>query len=207
MLKSFYLTIHICIIRGVPWEVYVVYEVEEWIGVNPADAESEDLDAVVLRVLREQLEGQVDSELGVIVSVIDASVIGDGMIVPLPGDPNIYFPVRYRILSFEPVLLEVVRGIVREARDQGIFVGLGPIDGFVFRTQILDERSIEYLPDRRGFRGAETGRIVAVGDMVRARITQISRASKRGRMLRIGMTMRQPYLGKEEWLETVKPQT
>ncbi len=180
--------------------MYVVYEVEEWVGVPPSGFREEDLNRVLLVILREQMEGQVDPELGVVVDVIDVEVIGDGVVVPLPGDPNIYFPVRYRVLSFEPVLLEVVRGIVREAREQGIFVGLGPIDGFVFRNQIMDE-PVEYLPDRRGFRGMESGRIVEVGDMVRARITQISRAARRGKMLRIGMTMRQPYLGKEEWLE------
>jgi len=180
--------------------VYVVFEVEEWIGVPPSELSEGNLDEAILTILRNMLEGQVDDEMGVILSVIDARVTGDGFIVPLPGDPNVYFPVRYNVLSFEPVLLEVVRGIVKEAREQGIFVSLGPIDGFVFKNQVMDE-TVEYLPDRRGFRGEETGRVVAVGDSVRARITQISRATKRGRLLRIGMTMRQPYLGKEEWLK------
>lgn len=180
--------------------MYVVYEVEEWVGVPPSSLYEGQLESIILKILRENLEGQVDPDLGVIVSVIEVSVTGDGVIAPLPGDPNIYFPIRYKVLSFEPVLLEVVRGVVREAREQGIFVGLGPLDGFIFRNQIMDE-PVEYLPDRRGFRGEESGRIVEVGDIVRARITQISRTAKRGRMLRIGMTMRQPYLGKEEWME------
>jgi len=30
-------------------------------------------------------------------------------------------------------------------------------------------------------------------------VTQVSKASKRLAVMRIGLTMRQPYLGKEEW--------
>ncbi|MCE4599005.1 MAG: DNA-directed RNA polymerase [Desulfurococcales archaeon] len=181
----------------------MVYDIEEWIDVPPSYAFDRDLDVKIVDLLRENLEGQVDPELGVIVAVLEASIIGDGVILPPLGDASIYMPVRYRVLAFEPVLLEVVRGIVREAREHGIFVSLGPIDGFVFKNQIMDE-PVEYIPDRRGFRGVETGRMVEVGDKVRARITQISRATRRARILRVGMTMRQPYLGKEEWLEELK---
>lgn len=179
--------------------MYVVYEVEEWIGIPPSVI-GEDLDAAVRNIIRDRMEGQIDDELGIIAAVIDAKVVGDGIVLSLPGDPDIYFPVRYRILAFKPVLLEVVKGIVREAREQGIFVGIGPIDGFVFRNQIMDEQ-VEFLFDKRGFRGVESNRIIAVGDRVRARITQISKAARRAATLRIGMTMRQPYLGKEEWYE------
>jgi len=182
--------------------LYVEYEVEEWVGVPPAKAYSGgDLDMVVLDILRDRLEGTYDPDLGVIVAVLEATIVGEGILLSMPGDPNVYFLTRYKVLAFEPVLHEVVRGVVRDVREQGLFVDLGPVDGFVFRNQILDE-NLEMLPDRRGFKSTETGKVIEVGDVVRVRITQVSKPTTSNiKALRIGMTMRQPYLGKEEWIK------
>ena len=179
--------------------MYVLYELSEWVGVPPSALTSGDLKATILRILRESLEGTVDPEIGIIIAVIDAEVRGEGVILPISGDPKVYYNVKYKVLAYEPVLLEVIRGVVRDAREHGIFVSLGPIDGFVYKTQIMDE-PVEYLPDRKGFRGSQSGRVIEVKDVVRARITQISKPSRRAKTIRIGMTMRQPYLGKEEWV-------
>ncbi len=176
--------------------MYAEYTIEEWVGVRPDLAYSGDLNKAVLDSLREELEGQVDETLGIIVGVMEAEVQGDGFV--LPNDPQIYFPVRYRVLTYEPLLQEVDMGIVREAREFGIFVSLGPTDGFVHRSQIMDE-DVDFEQETRSFRGRESGRVVEVGDVVRVRVAQVSRASKRLAALRIGLTMRQPYLGKEEW--------
>lgn len=182
--------------------MYVEYEVEEWVGVSPDKVYSgKDLDLVVLDILRDRLEGIYDPSLGVVIAVLEAKIIGEGYTLPLSGDPNFYFPVRYKVLSFEPLIQEVVKGVVRDVREQGLFVDLGPVDGFVFRNQIIDE-TLEMLPDRRGFKSTETGKIIEIGDIVRARITQVSKPTTSNiKALRIGMTMRQPYLGKEEWIK------
>jgi DNA-directed RNA polymerase subunit E' len=176
--------------------LYAEYTVYEWVGVRPDLAFTGDLNKAVLDSLREELEGQVDETLGIIISVIDAEVQGDGVL--LPNDPQIYFPVRYRVLTYEPVLQEVSMGIVREAREFGVFVSLGPTDGFVHRSQLMDE-DVDYVEANRSFKGKETGRTISIGDVVRVRVTQVSRASKRLAVMRIGLTMRQPYLGKDEW--------
>ncbi|MCE4600646.1 MAG: DNA-directed RNA polymerase [Desulfurococcales archaeon] len=178
--------------------MYVEVEAEEWIGLLTSP--DEDVDKAALAHLREQLEGKLDQELGgIIIAVLDARVVSEGVLLPLPGDAQVYYVVRYRMLVFKPILLEVVRGIVREAREIGIFVDLGPLDGFVFRNQIMDE-PVEFLPERRAFRGVQSHRIVEINDIVRARITQIGK-DRRGYGIRIGLTMRQPYLGKEEWIK------
>lgn len=177
--------------------MYVEVEAEEWIGLLTAPGE--DVDKAALAQLREQLEGKLDQELkGIIVSVLDAKVVSEGVLLPLPGDPQTYYIVRYKMLVYKPVLLEVIRGVVREAREIGIFVDMGPIDGFVFRNQIMDE-PVEFVPERRAFRGVQSNRMVEINDVVRARITQIGK-DKRGYGIRVGLTMRQPYLGKEEWI-------
>ena len=177
--------------------MYSLVEVEEWIGLLPTP--DEELEKLALEHLRENLEGKVDPEIGIIVAVLDVDVVSGGIMPPIPGDPKVYYLVRYRVLTFRPVQLEVIRGRVREAREIGIFVNMGPIDGFVFKNQIMDE-PVEYMPDRRGFRGLRTGRIVEVRDIVRARITQIGRDRRRAGGLKVGLTMRQPYLGKEDWI-------
>ncbi|MCE4608350.1 MAG: DNA-directed RNA polymerase [Caldisphaeraceae archaeon] len=176
--------------------MYAEYIVHEWVGVPPDIVFTEDLQKAVLGILRSELEGQADPDLGIIIAVLDAELEGDGIL--LSGDPNVYFPVRYSILSFEPLQLEVDRGIVRDAREFGVFVSIGPIDGFVHRSQLMDE-DVEYIQENREFRGKESNRTIKIGDTVRARITQISKASKRSALFRVGLTMRQPYLGKEEW--------
>lgn len=175
--------------------LYRVVEVLEWIGLTPR---TEDLKAAALNELRYRLEGLYDDEIGLIIAVLDVDIVSDGYVPPLPGDPRIYYQVKYKVLTFIPIMFEIIRGVVRDARQPGIFVSLGPIDGFVHKSQIMDE-PVEYLPDRRGFRGRESGRIVEINDIVRARIVQISKP-KRAAGVRVALTMRQPYLGKEEWI-------
>lgn len=180
--------------------MFVLYEIEEWLGIEPSHVYSgEDLDRVALEVLRDKLEGIVDPQLGVVIAVVSARVVSEGVALPLPGDPDFYFRVRYTVLAYEPILNEVVRGVVKDAREQGLIVDLGPIDGFVHRSQIIDE-NVELLPDKRGFK-SESGKIIEVGDVVRARVSQIAKPTRRTLMLRVGLTMRQPYLGKEEYIK------
>ncbi|AFZ70251.1 DNA-directed RNA polymerase subunit E' [Caldisphaera lagunensis DSM 15908] len=183
--------------------MYAQYTLHEWVGVSPDVAFTENLKKAVIETLRSELEGQADPDLGIIIAVLDAEIEGDGIL--LSEDPNIYFPVKYTLISYEPMQLEVSKGIVRDARDFGLFVSLGPIDGFVHRSQIMDE-DIEYIQERRGFKGKETGRLIEAGDIVNVRITQISKTSKKSGLYRIGLTMRQPYLGKEEWYKANKEQ-
>ncbi len=189
---------------GVTLLVYFIYEVEEWVGVSPSVAfTSENLDKAVLDILRRELENKVDEEMGFIIAVIEASVVGDGLILPLSGDPDIYFPVRYKVLTFRPLEHEVAKGIVTRAERSGLYVRLGPrlVEGLVHRSQVMDENVVE-TPDGQGFQGVNTNRIVRVGDVVRVRITSIARTGTRpAYVLKIGLTMRQPYLGKEEWLK------
>ncbi|WP_460124567.1 DNA-directed RNA polymerase [Stetteria hydrogenophila] len=175
-----------------------MYEFEEWVGVDPDSYYSgENVDRVVLETLRENMESTGSIEHGIFVAVLEAKVLGDGLL--LYEDPKVYLLTRYKVLAYKPVNLEVVRGKVVDAREQGIFVNLGPVDGLVYRTQIMDER-VELLPDRSGFRGVESGRIVSIDDVVRARIVQIGKESRRARLFRVGLTMRQPYLGREDWV-------
>ncbi|MCE4604793.1 MAG: DNA-directed RNA polymerase [Aeropyrum sp.] len=180
--------------------MYYEYLVEEWIGLDPKEI-GEDLDEAALDKLR-GLEGRIDEDLGIIVAVLEAKIVGDGVIPPLGGDPAVYYPVRYRVLAFKPVIQELVKGIVTRVDEFGLVVNLGPVDGKVHRSQIMDE-NVELMPDKSGFIGVASKREVRVGDIVRARVTHVTKPSRTAQVMGIGLTMRQPYLGKEEWL---KPQ-
>ncbi len=184
--------------------MYFIYEVEEWVDVSPSVIyeENVDLDKVVLDILRRSLEGKIDEEIGFIIAVLEAKVVGEGIVLPLSGDPDVYFPVRYKVLTFRPVEHEIARGIVSKVERSGIFVRLGPklAEGLVHRDQIMDE-PVVMTPDGMGFQGTNTNRVVKVNDIVRVRIISVPHVSKTAYAMKPGLTMRQPYLGKEEWLK------
>jgi len=160
----------------------------------------EDLKDVALRMLREDfmegVENHIYPDLGLVIAVDNLEILTDAMIIP--GDPRLYIEVEFDALSFKPIQNEVIKGEVVDAKQFGIFVSLGPVEGLVHKAQIMSEK-VMFDPTRGAFYSPETKKIIEIGDIVRARIVQISTRGPKG--LRIGLTMRQPYLGKEEWVE------
>ena len=147
-------------------------------------------------ILSEQFNGQIYENIGFIVAVID--VIGDpkeGKI--LHGDASTFHLVDFSVLAYLPKLHEVVEGTVVEAVEFGAFIRLGPSDGLCHVSQICDDFiSFENMNQR--FIGKESSKILAVDDMVRGRIIAVSMGT--GRSGKLGLTMRQPFLGKIEWI-------
>jgi len=122
--------------------------------------------------------------------------VGPGIIIP--GNANTFHEVEFTILSFKPTISEVVEGEVVEIVDFGSFVRLGPLDGLVHVSQICDDY-ISYEQVGNRFIGKETGKILEVNDVVRAKIIAVSLGT--GRSGKLGLTMRQRFLGKEDWIE------
>ena len=91
----------------------------------------------------------------------------------------------------------MVEGEIVEIVDFGAFIRLGPLDGLVHVSQICDDY-ISYEQVCNRFIGKETGKQLEVNDKVRARIIAVSLGT--GRSGKLGLTMRQPFLGKEEWI-------
>jgi DNA-directed RNA polymerase subunit E' len=181
--------------------LYVVYRVRDIIRIPPSLFDLP-LEEAARRVLVDRYVGYVDPELGVIVAVYNIKVSEYGRI--LPGDGATYHESEFDVLAYKPVLKEVVEGVVVNVPDFGLFVSLGPIDAFIHRTQIVDEE-LRYDDQRRAFIGVKTGRVVEKGDEVRARIIAISMPTDPTQKPRIQLTMRQPFLGKVEWVrEEVK---
>lgn len=171
--------------------------VEDIVRVPP-DKFNEGLMLVTYSELKAKYEGLVTKELGFVIAVVDIQVGDVGKIIP--GDGATYHPVSFTLLSYFPEVQEIVEGVVIEVEDFGAFVRIGPIDALLHVSQVIDDY-ITYDARQGALTARETGRVLRKGDTVRARITVVSlgRGSSSGK---IGMTMRQPFLGKAEWIES-----
>jgi len=147
--------------------------------------------------LRIKYEGMVDEELGYVVAVTDIQVNPTGKIIP--GDGATYHKVSFSLLTFFPKIQEVVEGEVVEIADFGAFLRVGPIDALLHVSQLMDD-FISYDEKQGVLMGKETRRKLSSGDHVRARITAVSLA-RGGGSGKIGVTARQPFLGKLEWIQ------
>jgi DNA-directed RNA polymerase subunit E' len=155
------------------------------------------LDEAALEELRSKYEGMVDDDLGYIISVIKLKIDPIGRI--LPGDGGTHHLVNFSILSFYPRLQEVVEGEVVEVADFGTFLRIGPVDALLHVSQLMDD-FISYDEKQGVLLGKESGRTIQRGDVFRVRIVAVS--FPRGRSSgKIGVTARQPFLGKLEWIE------
>ncbi len=157
----------------------------------------EPIDEVTLEQLKSRYEGMLDEELGYIIAVVDVNVDPVGKIVL--GDGGTYNRVVFTLLTFKPEIQEVIEGEVVEVADFGAFVRLGPIDALLHISQLMDDY-ISYDKKQGILMGKQTGRKLQVGDVVRVRVTAVS-FKRGGGFGKVGVTARQPFLGKLEWIE------
>ncbi|CAD7774553.1 DNA-directed RNA polymerase subunit E' [Candidatus Methanoperedenaceae archaeon GB50] len=148
--------------------------------------------------LREKLEATISKKIGAIVAILDVIGVGDGHI--LAGDGGVYYETTFDALVFTPVMQEVIEGSVVEIVEFGAFVGIGPMDGLLHISQITDEY-IYYDEKNSRLVTKDSGRSINVGDRLRTRIVAVSLNEREPRDSKIGLTMRQPALGKIEWIE------
>jgi DNA-directed RNA polymerase subunit E' len=163
----------------------------------PPEAFGEPIQTVGREQLRMKYVGMVDSELGYVVAVTDIEVNPVGRIVP--GDGATYHRVAFSLLTFYPEVQEVVEGEVVEIADFGAFVRVGPIDALLHVSQLMDDY-ISHDEKQGVLMGRETRRRLTTGDHVRVRITAVS-LGHGGSSGKIGVTARQPFLGKLEWIK------
>ncbi len=178
--------------------MYRIIHVKDIVRIPP-DMFEIPLEDAAWKMLRQQYEGISTRELGIVVAVFNINVSEEGRIIP--GDGATYHDVEFDMLVFNPFLREVVEGEVNGVRGHGLFVDLGAVDGFIHISQIADEQ-IEYDPTRPALILTETRRLIEMGDRVRARVYNVSLLPGKG--LRVQLTMRQPYMGKLEWIEKLK---
>jgi DNA-directed RNA polymerase subunit E' len=163
----------------------------------PPETFGNPLEAVGYQQVKAKYEGMVDEELGYVIAVTDVKVSPVGKIIP--GDGAAYHKVSFSLLTYYPKIQEVVEGEVVEIADFGAFVRIGPVDALLHVSQLMDD-FISYDERQGVLIGKETKRKLTSGDQVRARITAVS-LGKAGSSGKIGVTARQPFLGKLEWVD------
>jgi DNA-directed RNA polymerase subunit E' len=163
----------------------------------PPETFGNPLEKVGKEQVKAKYEGIVDEELGYVIAVtaIDVSPIGK----IIPGDGATFHKVNFSILTFYPVIQEVVEGDVVEIADFGAFVRIGPVDALLHVSQLMDDY-ISYDEKQGVLLGKETKRKLTSGDQVRVRITAVS-LGRAGSSGKIGVTARQPFLGKLDWIK------
>jgi len=163
----------------------------------PPETFGNPLEKVGREQVKQKYEGVVDEELGYVIAVTTIEVSPIGKIIP--GDGATYHKVSFSLLTFYPVIQEVVEGDVVEIADFGAFVRIGPVDALLHVSQLMDDY-ISYDEKQGVLLGKETKRKLTAGDQVRVRITAVS-LGRAGSSGKIGVTARQPFLGKLEWLK------
>jgi len=164
----------------------------------PPERLGEDIDALARELTRTTLEGKVgvDKSLTLIASNIER--VGEGRIVH--GDGAVYQTVKYDAVVFVPQLQEIIDGTVVEILKFGAFIRFGPLDGLLHISQVMDDR-VDVDEENQRLIGKDSKRDLRIGDKVRTRIVAVSLNERAPRESKIGLTMRQPALGKYEWIE------
>ncbi len=175
--------------------MYKILTVEDTIRVPPKSFGT-DLNTAIIAEYENQFAGRIDKNVGIILAVTNVDKTSEGKIIM--GDGAIYYNASFDILVYQPVINEVVEGSVTEITEFGAFVNFGPMDGLVHVSQVTEDY-MSYDQKSAVLIGKETKKALKQADDVRARIITVSLKNKFSDS-KVGLTMRQPYLGKIEWL-------
>jgi len=156
-----------------------------------------DTDEAVRTQLEESYSGFQDKDIGTVVSVLDVMEVKEGIIIP--GDGAAYYESTFKLIVFKPELQELVYGTVEEITSFGAFMSMGPIRGMIHISQTMDD--FVSFSDTGVLTGKDGKKTLAQNDKCIARIVAIS---YKGEDPKIGLTMRQPGLGKLDWVKAEK---
>lgn len=176
--------------------MYKILTIKDTVRVPPKRF-NDDLEGAIVSEFEDTVAGRIDKALGIILAVASVDDVSEGKIIM--GDGAIYYTAVFDILIYLPVVSEVVEGTVTEITEFGAFVNFGPMDGLIHISQITED-FMSCDSKNATLIGKETRKVLKQGDKVRARVVTVSLKNKFSES-KIGLTMRQPYLGKLEWLD------
>ncbi len=173
--------------------MFYLTEVEDYVRVAPKLFGLPTAEAVE-KQLKDTYAEYYDKELGKVVSVIEILKVGEGVIIP--GDGAAYYNSKFKLLTWKPELQELVYGLIAEITTFGAFIDMGAMRGMIHISQTMDD----YVSFSKSntLSGKSSKRALKTGDQCLARVVAISH---RGDEPKIGLTMRQPGLGKLEWIK------
>lgn len=146
--------------------------------------------------LKEEVEGQIVEDVGVIIGVEEVNSVEGGEIEP--EDAGVHYQVEYKAIVYDPELHEVINGEVVDITEFGAFVRIGPFDGLCHVSQIMDQY-VNLDDENNMLISEDQDKALEVGDTLTTRIIAVSLGKKDTNKL--NLTMRQPGLGKRDWIE------
>jgi len=173
--------------------MFYLVEVEDHVRVEP-ELFGLKTDEAVKEQLAKTYSDFQDKELGTVVSVLDVMEIKDGIIIP--GDGAAYYKSIFKLIVFKPELQELTYGTIDEITNFGAFINLGVTRGMIHISQAMDD----YVSFSKtgSLTGRDSKKSLNTKDSCIARIVAIS---YKGEEPKIGLTMRQPGLGKLDWIK------
>ncbi len=176
--------------------MFYIVEVQDYVRVEPRLFGLKTSDAVA-KQLQEIYANYHEREIGEVISIISILEVGDGIIIP--GDGSAYYNSRFKLLVWKPELQELVYCTVEEITNFGAFMSLGVMKGMIHISQTMDDYVT--FSSSNSLLGKDSKRVLKKRDLCLARIVAIS---YKGDNPKIGLTMRQPGLGKLEWVKEEK---
>ena len=176
--------------------MFYLLDVEDHVRVEPKHFGLPTKEAIE-KQLNESYVNSVSKELGYVISVVSVGDVDDGVIIP--GDGAVFYRSMFKLLAWRPELHELVYGTISEIANFGAFMEVGPAQGMIHISQTMEDYvSVSKVGT---LSGRSSKRTLAKKDDCVARIVAIS---FKGDSPKIGLTMRQPGLGKVQWLEEEK---
>ena len=173
--------------------MFYITEVDDYVRVESKLFGLPTLNAVEEQ-LKETYSNYYDEELGRVVAVIDILNVGEGVIIPEDG--AVYYSSKFKLLTWRPELQELVFGEIAEIVNFGAFINMGAMKGMIHIGQTMED--YVSFSKASSLLGKNSKRSLKEGDLCMARIVAISH---KGEEPKIGLTMRQPGLGKLEWIK------
>lgn len=173
--------------------MFYLTEIEDYVRVEPKLFGLPTLEAVTNQ-LKKIYQDYYDKEIGKAVAVVEVLQVGDGVVIP--GDGAAYYNSRFKIVTWKPEMQEIAYGVITEITNFGAFIDLGVMKGMVHIGQTMED--YVSVSKTNTLSGKSSKRSLKVGDLCLARIVAISH---KGNFPKIGLTMRQPGLGKLEWIK------
>ena len=173
--------------------MFYLTEIEDHIRVEPKLFGLPTTESVNQQ-LHETYTGSYDKEIGHVVSVIEVLEVGEGVIIA--GDGATYYKSRFKLLAWKPELHELVYGVISEIANFGAFIDMGVMRGMIHISQTMED--YVSFSSSNTLSGRSSKRVLKKGDSCLARIVAIS---YKGDAPKIGLTMRQPGLGKLDWIK------
>ncbi len=173
--------------------MFYIADVEDYVRVEPKLFGLPTMEAVS-KQLKETYTDYYSKELGKVLTIIDVLSVGEGIIIP--GDGAAYYNTKFKIIVWKPEMHELVYGIVSEITNFGAFIDLGAMKGMIHISQTMED--YVSFGKTNVLTGKATKRVLKQGDLCLTRIVAISH---KGNEPKIGLTMRQPGLGKLEWIK------